>query len=98
MSSDFQIDVNFVPEDLIPWYHDDSVPPVLVLIVRNCPVQISRCSREHVQWWPAGGRGWTEPLEKTLKRLHMFQETSRITSKPTPYDHNMNGAAHTVSS
>jgi hypothetical protein len=83
MSADLvvQLDVNFAPEDLIPWYHDDSENPVLVLMVRNCPVQIRRCCGAHIHWWPEGGHGWTEPLEKTVNRLQMLQETRRMAAQ-----------------
>ena len=72
-----QLDVDFVPENLRSWYYG-SANSILIIIIRDCPVRISRASREHIHWRPEGARGWTEPLEKTVKRLRTLQKSHAI--------------------
>lgn len=90
-----QLDVNFTPEDLARWYHAESGRDVIIMI-RACPVRISRCPREHVCWWPEGGRRVTEPLEKAMRRLQTLQETKRIEPRVTRYNVDANDIHHAV--
>jgi hypothetical protein len=88
-----QLGINFVPEDLRFWYHDDLTQPVLTVVIRDCPVRIRRYPREHIHWCPEGSHGWTEPLEKALSRLHMLQEPKRMTSRDVQCGHHPNSMA-----
>ena len=85
-----QLGIDFVPEDLRFWYHDDLTQPVLTVVIRDCPVRIRRCPREHIHWCPEGSHGWTEPLEKALSRLHMLQEPKRMKSRDVQFGHHPN--------
>lgn len=70
--------VDFEPEDLVRWYHVSPNGEVVIIAIssRVSRVQIRRCPRDHVFWWPEGGRGVTEPLEKAVNRLRMLREPS----------------------
>ena len=87
-----QLDVNFAPEDLVHWYHAESVSNVIIIAIRACPVQIRRCPREHVCWWPEGGHAKTEPLGKAVRRLQTLQETKRIEPRVTKYNYDAHDA------
>ncbi|MDH3601611.1 MAG: hypothetical protein OEU26_18520 [Candidatus Tectomicrobia bacterium] len=75
-----RLGVNFEPEDLVGWYHATSGSDIAITIsCRTGTVQISRRQKEQVFWWPEGGRGVTEPLEKAVSRLQMLRDTCDTT-------------------
>ena len=80
-----ELDVNFSPEDLVRWYHDESDSDMLIIMIRACPVRISRFPRAYVYWSPEGGSGMMEPLEKAIRRLQTLQETKRPAPRVTCY-------------
>jgi hypothetical protein len=72
----YRLDEDFKPDDLTTWYHrtEPGNMAVITLPNRACKVQLIRGRRDHVCWWPEGGRSVTIPVENAIARLSMFQQ------------------------
>ena len=71
----YRLDVDFKPYDVTTWYHHTAPGDMAVIKLpnRTCKVQLIRDSRDHVCWWPEGGRSMTISVENAIARLSMFQ-------------------------